>query len=183
MKKILVYILAGIVGLYFMSLAIMTPYYNWQYAKEHGFIKWLFLGEIVATLKSAAWPYFVFFSDGASPTSSPDERHYVNSKKACDEAMKIIVKTGDVARLSSEDKAKVADLLGLAIAEASQVQLAYLQKVHPQFPEMYEKNYKNSISLLIQGFRTDNIQLVLAGAYGYNEFAEWMQAHAKDLSL
>ena len=183
MKKILVYILAGIVGLYFMSLAVMTPYYNWQYAKEHGFIKWLFLGEIVATLKSAAWPYFVFFPDRGFPADSSDERHYVNSKKACDEAMKIIVKTGDVARLSSEDKAKVADLFGLAIAEANQVQPTYLQKVHPQFPEMYEKKYKYAISLLIQGFRTDNTQMVLAGAYGYNEFVVWMQAHAKDLSL
>lgn len=183
MKKILVYVLAGIVGLYLTSLAVMTPYYNWQYAKEHGFIEWLFLGEIVATLKSAAWPYFVFFPDLGSPASSPDERHYVYSKKACDEAMIIIVKTGNVTRLSSEDKAKVADLLGLAIAEANRVQLTYLQKIHPQFPEMYEKNYKYAISLLIHGFRTDNTPLVLAGAYRYNGFAEWMQAHAKDLSL
>lgn len=183
MKKILGNILAGIVVLYFMSLTVMTPYYNWQYAKEHGFIKWLILGEIVATLKSTAWPYFVFFSDRGSQTNSPDERHYVNSKKACDEAMKIIVKTGDVARLSSEDKAKATDLLGLAIAEANQVEPGYLQKVHPQFPEMYEKNYKYAISLLIEGFRTDNTKLVLAGAYGYNEFAEWMQSHAKDLSF
>jgi len=113
----------------------MTPYYNWQYAKEHGFIKWLFLGEIVATLKSTAWPYFIFFSDHGSQATSPDEQHYVNSKKACDEAMKIIVKTGDVARLSSEDKAKVADLLELAIAEANQVHLDYLQKVHPEFSQ------------------------------------------------
>ncbi len=183
MKKILGNILIGIVGLYIMSLAVMTPYYNWQYAKEHGFIKWLFLGEIVATLKSAAWPYFVFFPDRGSPVNSPDERHYVNSKKACDEAMKVIVKTGDVARLSFKDKAKVMDLLELAIAEANQVQPAYLQKVHPQFPEIYQKNYKYAISLLIQGLQTDNTQLVLTGAYGYNEFAEWMQAHAEDLSL
>jgi len=182
MKKILGYILAGVVGLYFMSLVIMTPYYNWQYAKEHGFVKWIFLGEIVATIKSAVWPYFVFFSDRGSTMTSPDERHYVNSKKACDEAMKIIIKTGDVARLSSEDKAKVAGLLVLAIAEANQVQPTYLQKVHPQFREMYE-NYKYAISLLIQGLRTDNTQLVLSGVFGYNEFAEWMQAHAKDLSL
>jgi hypothetical protein len=183
MKKILGNVLVGIVGLYFISIAVMAPYYNWQYAKEHGFIKWLFLGEIVVTLKSTAWPYFAFFSDRGSQTKSPDERHYVNSKKACDEAMKIIVKTGDVARLPSEDKAKVADLLGLAIAEANQVQPGYLEKVHPQFAAMYEKNYKYAINLLIEGFRTDNTQLVLAGAYGYNEFAEWMQAHAKNLSF
>lgn len=181
MKKILGNILIGIVGLYFMSLAVMTPYYNWQYAKEHGFIKWLFLGEIVATLKSTAWPYFVFSSEQRSQAKFPDERHYVNSKKACDEAMKIIIKTGDVARLSSEDKVKAADLLGLALSEANQVQPVYLQKVHPQFPKMYEKNYKYAISLLIEGFRTDKTELVLAGSYGYNEFAEWMQSHAKDL--
>lgn len=161
----------------------MSPYYNWQYAKEHGFIKWLFFGEIVATLKSTAWPCFVFFSDRGSQTNSPDERHYVESKKACDVAMKIIVKWEDVTCVSSEDKAKAADLLKLAIAEANQVQPEYLLKVHPQLPEMYENDYKYAISLLIEGFRTDNTMLVLAGAYGYNEFVEWMQTHAKDLSF
>lgn len=183
MKKIFGNILAGTVVLYILSLTVMMPYYNWRYAKEHGFIKWVFLGEIVATLKSVAWPYFVFFTTHDSISSSPDERHYINSKKACDEALQIVVKAGDVTRVPSNDREKVTKLLELAISEASQIQIGYLQKVHPQFPEKYERNYKYALSIMMQGLQTDNTPLILAGSYGYNEFAEWMRAHEKELSF
>ena len=183
MKKVLGNVLAGVLGLYFLSLTVITPYYNWNYAKEHGFIKWLCLGEIVATLESIAWPYFVLTSRGPSVSSSLDERHYLNSKKACDEAMKIIVKVGDVARLGADEKAKVADLLALAVAEANEVQVSYLEKVHPEFRNIYEKNYKYAMTLLVQGLRTDNTPVLLAGTYGYNEFAQWMESHEKELSF
>lgn len=182
MKKIFGSVLIGVFGLYFLSVAVMTPYYNWRYAKEHGFIKWLFFGEIVSTLKAVAWPYFTFASTSSSAPYSPDERHYGNSKKACDEAMKVIVNAGDVTRLGSDERTKVAELLELAIAEANQVQQAYLQEVHPEFPTMYE-NYKHAMGLLVGGLHTDNTSLVLAGAYGYNEFAQWLQSHRKELSF
>ncbi len=45
----------------FTAFIIFTPYYNWQYAKNNGFASWLFFGEIVATAKAFAWPYFLFF--------------------------------------------------------------------------------------------------------------------------
>lgn len=52
----------GIWTLYLVvSMTIFTPYYNWQYAKENGFVSWFLLGEIVPTMKAMAWPYFVFF--------------------------------------------------------------------------------------------------------------------------
>ncbi len=182
MKKVMNNVLLGIAVLYVISLTVVTPYYNWQYAKEHGFVKWILFGEIVATVKSTVWPYYAFSSGSTSP-DSPDERHYDNSKKACDEALKIIIKTGDVTRLSAVDKTKVTELLELSLLEANQVKPSYLTKVHPQFLEMYEKNYKVAINMMITGFQTDNIQLVLGGSYGYNEFTVWMQKHAKDLSF
>lgn len=180
MKKLMSNVLLGILGFYIISLSVVTPYYNWQYAKEHGFIKWVLFGEIVATMKSTIWPYYALASNSRSP-DSPNSRHYDNSKKACDEALKIIIKTGDATRLSVVDKTKVADLLELALSEAIQVEPSYLTKVHPQFQEMYEKNYKVAINMMVKGFRTDNTQLVLGGSYGYNEFAGWMEKHAKDL--
>lgn len=182
MRKVLNYALGGVVALNLMFLTILTPWDIWHYTKEHCFIRCVSAGEIVAIPESLGWPQFVFF-DRNCYAESPGGRHYVNSKKACDEAMKIIVKAGDVARLSPGDKGKVADLLRLAISEANLVSPSYLQKVHPQFPEIYEKNYKYAINLLVQGLRTDNIALVLAGAYGYNEFVEWMKAHEKELSF
>ena len=43
---------------YALSIGIAVPYYNWEYARKNGFAKWLFLGEIVPTLKGLVWPYY-----------------------------------------------------------------------------------------------------------------------------
>lgn len=49
-----------LLGCYCLGAMVTLPYYNWQYAKEHGFVSWMFLGQIVPSLKAATWPYFVF---------------------------------------------------------------------------------------------------------------------------
>ena len=46
-------------SVYFLSAMMMGTYYNWQFAKEHGFVAWIFLGEVIPTLKGIAWPYFL----------------------------------------------------------------------------------------------------------------------------
>ena len=56
MDKILIAI--GIV--YGISVGIFALYYNWLYAKTHGFIAWLLFGEIIASLKALVWPFFEF---------------------------------------------------------------------------------------------------------------------------
>jgi hypothetical protein len=43
---------------YFVGLMISGVYFNWQYASDNGFLKWLFWGEIVPTLQSTIWPYY-----------------------------------------------------------------------------------------------------------------------------
>ena len=62
-EKIFSNIISTVITLYFMAaFLVFTPYYNWNYAQTHGFMKWVFFGEVVATAKAVAWPYFVFFS-------------------------------------------------------------------------------------------------------------------------
>ena len=34
-------------------------YFSWQYAREHGFTRWLFWGEVVPALKATVWEVFV----------------------------------------------------------------------------------------------------------------------------
>lgn len=57
----------------YISLFIFVPYYNWQYANDHGFADWLFFGEVVATSKAMAWPYFVFLKNTDSRARKIDE--------------------------------------------------------------------------------------------------------------
>ena len=56
MEKILMFLLIA----YGISVAIFGLYYNYEYAQTHGFLAWLFFGEIIATLKSFVWPLFEF---------------------------------------------------------------------------------------------------------------------------
>jgi hypothetical protein len=58
-RRLISKILNIAVGLYMLALIVAVPYFNWQYAQEHGFMRWFFFGEFVATAKGFAWPYFV----------------------------------------------------------------------------------------------------------------------------
>ncbi len=59
MRALLGKVLAVALGLYILAAMVAVPYFNWQYAQAQGFVRWLFLGELVATAKGLAWPYFV----------------------------------------------------------------------------------------------------------------------------
>ena len=52
--------LIGLLIIYGISVGIFGIYYNWLYANEHGFIAWLFFGEVIASLKALVWPLFEF---------------------------------------------------------------------------------------------------------------------------
>ncbi len=59
MNKLLTkFILMPIYYVYFIGLIISAVFFNWQYAQENGFFKWLLLGEIVPTIQSTIWPYY-----------------------------------------------------------------------------------------------------------------------------
>jgi hypothetical protein len=57
MDKLMQYIMVA----YLISVAFATPYFNWVFAKENGFLAWLFFGQIIPTFQAFVWPYFVFF--------------------------------------------------------------------------------------------------------------------------
>jgi hypothetical protein len=52
--------------LYFIGAGVSLLYYNYAFAHEHGFVRWLLLGEFVPTGKALAWPYFVYSDHNAS---------------------------------------------------------------------------------------------------------------------
>jgi len=68
-------IFLGIFVIYCIGGAISFPYYNYIYAKDHGFLNWILLGEIVPTAKAAVWPFFAYKhflpNEGVSPKPKP----------------------------------------------------------------------------------------------------------------
>ena len=55
-------VLVTIFSVYLCTVPFAAGYYNWQYARENGFMTWLLLGEIVPSAKSLVWPYFALQS-------------------------------------------------------------------------------------------------------------------------
>ena len=149
----------------------------------------MFFGEFVASAKAVVWPYFVFgrpaIKDVAdlSPTDRESGRHYTNSKKACDEALLIIVKRSDIAVLTRDEASEIAKLLRLAISEGLLVEPEYLRRVHQELPKRYREEYLNALHMLAEGLESNNRVLTLAGTYGYNEFAEWIKDNRKNLKF
>jgi len=74
----------GLFSVYFIGVMLTTPYYNWRFARENGLLAWVFLGEIVPTLKALAWPYFVFAvretATGRETTTTANIREYVDNE-------------------------------------------------------------------------------------------------------
>ncbi len=49
-------------ALYFISVVCAACRFSWQFAKEHGFLAWMFLGEIVPPAEAVLWPCYRFGS-------------------------------------------------------------------------------------------------------------------------
>ena len=54
------FILSAVFFVYMVVAGLFALYFNWVYASVHGFISWIFFGEIIATLQGLLWPlYFI----------------------------------------------------------------------------------------------------------------------------
>lgn len=58
---------------YFFITMLAVPVFNWRYAREHGFVSWLCLGEVVATSKAVVWPYYAITALGSGDTAMTSE--------------------------------------------------------------------------------------------------------------
>lgn len=186
MKKTFKSISFAVFYIYFLAFVLIaTPYFNWRYARQHGFASWVVFGEIIATAKAAIWPYYavVSFDSGRSNADTRSDQHYTNSKRACDEALRVVIRFGGVTTLPPKEVSNVAQLLQAAVTEAELVDDAYLERVHPEFRPRYQGDYIGSLRLLADGVRAgDRIKQISATAT-YNSFSEWMSAHAKELKF
>jgi hypothetical protein len=66
----------AIIGAYLLGVMLSIPYYNWRYARDHGFLSWLFLGEIVPTIEAPLWPYFVARAALQPTTEKLEDRYF-----------------------------------------------------------------------------------------------------------
>jgi hypothetical protein len=113
-KKVFQSLLGLILCCYFILVSVAAVYFNWQYARTHGFVAWIFLGEITSTAKALVWPYFVFL-DGersqirnASRSRSEEIPLNDDELKGLSNAIAGLTQTGE---LSDQDIRQVRTIL------------------------------------------------------------------------
>lgn len=185
MNKILKNVGFAVLYIYFFSLVFAMPYFNWRYARDHGFVSWLVFGEIIASAKAVIWPYYAVarFGPRSENAVAHTDSHYDRCIDASDEAGKVIARFHGITQLPPKDAAHVVELLQLSVAEAELVQDSYLRQVHPEFLRRFREEYTGSLQELADGIRTGDRLKQLSAATAYNNFCKWMNDHAKELKV
>jgi len=141
-------IVGGLFALYgVVVMLIMIPYYNWQYAREHGFIEWALLGEIEATARAFIWPYEVFFSS-INSTRNETSAHVIAAINYYVKSMHIVKKyDGISAKITESDWKKIIDLERNSLAEAEQADIDQMNRSYPGFGNHFREEFiKGTIS-------------------------------------
>jgi hypothetical protein len=127
--------------LYWVSVMLAVPYFNWSYAQKNGFVSWLLLGEIVPTLKATVWPYYACDRFVHQKPSKKDFEQFSDSLEQYSGAMRVM-RSIPVGQIATEQQA--ADFYrGVSKAReiGEMIDLAELNRTHAGFGDHFRDEY------------------------------------------
>lgn len=191
MKTLLTKFLTVLIGIYVVGMMISVPYLNWQYAKQNGFVKWILLGEIVPTLQSAIWPYYVFehfFSDEGrqqsasnrnlfknwSPEDHANSRHFILSIQSDLESIRLSNERKS-PQLTPDALREMIQLKKTALREAQTVNDSVLDKMHPDLRQNFRDLYQKGLELRLMNLEQSggNKLAESQGLILHNKWSDW----------
>ncbi len=174
-------------NIYIIFTVLSVPLFNWRYAREHGFASWIFFGEVVATAKAVAWPYYTVTAlqrrgDNQASESEIDA-HFVNSRRASHRALLIVNDERGILELSNRQKKEAVPLFETAVAEATLVQDAFLYKIHADFPRHWKNEYTSALKDIAEGLKTTDEQKIIVASKKYKTFSDWVRDHVDEMQI
>ena len=166
-KKISIGVLYIICYAYGMGVMGSVTYFNWQYAKDNGFVKWLFLGQIIPTAKGIVWPYYLF-----NKTPDTNKEHVISSFEHYSQAVELINKQPSPI-FSVEVTSRIIDLQKKALAEANLVNVQKLKNTSEEFAFHYTQHFIKGLELSIVGYESTDIEKAFTGQTLLKQFENW----------
>jgi hypothetical protein len=188
----------GIFTLYMGTVTLACAYYNWQYAHEIGFVKWLLLGEVVPTAKSLVWPYFAFRSDTSPPRNaaghvkgltqrqivSMELNHMADALNASQQAT-YLINTGSgqqgqgIKSYSNIDK--IVGYRRTALEIARKVNYEVLDGVYPELGTRFRNDFLSYLVTFLQAYEANSDDLLKQADAMSDRWADWYQTNQKGL--
>jgi len=175
-----------VIFLYIVCASVVAVYFNWQYARNHGLVKWILLGEIVSTWKGAAWPYYLFI-DPNPPSWSDEEKqnakHFFLSMEANIAATKILNQGAPYSEIPYSSIEETQRLLKYALEESRQVRDDVLEKALPGLSRPFRDKYQRSLESKIHGFESGDTAALIRGTLLHDEWVDWFNENRSKIRI
>jgi hypothetical protein len=187
-------LLSLVLSLYIVTVGLAATYYNWEFARTHGFLPWFFFGEIVPTAKAFVWPYFAFHKDGtSSPADAELKRTALTPAQIAEMEVKKLILAINYSQqatylLNSTPHENLADYPNLpeilayrrkAIEVGRSANMDVLNGVYPELGDRFKGEFVEAISLFVHGSDAQSDDELRRSKVLNDEWAEWYEGHRK----
>ena len=192
MQKLLGGIGGTLLAIYLFGMVASIPYFNWKYAREHGFAAWLFFGEVAATLQAPAWPLFLFrsLSEAQSltgPVWTQEEKENATHVWAAAELghrrKALITSESAEVRLSEDQARQLLVLTELELKDVTAVRDDVLEKALPGLRKPFRATYQRSLELTIQSLKTRDPGAAIEAQKLHTEWVDWIDSNGSGIRV
>jgi hypothetical protein len=192
MKKLLSSGIKIVFHIYVLISFIIIPYYNWQYAKENGFIKWLCFGEIKSTIKSFSWPYYEVikiksckYYNTWSQEEIKNAQYLLQALNMRSEATKIINQDHVDYIITDSEETTLTHYLHFSLELATKTQDDILDKIHPELKDHFRNEFQKGMELQLSCLEneTNDVSTAIKASLLQNQWVDWYNSHKKKMRI
>jgi len=182
--NIIKYIRNILLCLYIIPAILFVPYFNYKFTKEHGFVKWLLLGGIVATGKGIAWPFFLYHDLTSESNNNQEqiigktEQLFLKDKELCKKCIMSLLKVhemmsdhkGNIIQLTLGEENKIKNIIKKSLIDSQYISDDFLDSIHEDFRKIFRGNLIKGWELYLYGLESHDPAKQLSGI---NLIEEW----------
>lgn len=191
--------LSLLLSLYMATVALAATFFNWEYARTHGFFRWVLFGEIVPTSKAVVWPYFVLHRNNYAGAANPDGEELRRTALTPGQISEMEVKKFIVAinysqqatyLLNSTPHENLADYPNLseilayrrkAMEVGNSTDVGVLNSVYPDLGDKFKRGFLEAVTLFVHGCETQSDEELHRSKVLNDDWADWYGEHRKDI--
>jgi hypothetical protein len=182
-----------VVSLYVMTVSFAAVYFNWQFARQNGFARWLMFGEVVSTLKATVWPYFALRRNTlparneikpltSAQIASLELKNMIDALNASQQAT-FLINAGrglEGAGIRSYDNIdRIVAYRKTAQEHGRKTNIEVLNSIYPELGARFRDDFLTFIDMFLEAYESNSDE-ILKQADGRNDrWSDWYQANQK----
>jgi hypothetical protein len=186
-------LLTSLFVLYVWSATLAAVYFNWQFAKENGFLRWILLGELVPSAKALVWPYFALHAVRTEPPvraltptqiASMELKKMVEAMNASQQATYLINNGGrqqGAGIRSYSNFERIVAYRRRALEVGRKVNSSVLDGIYPELGNRFQADFLTFLQVFLQACDSNSDSMLKEADEHNDKWADWYQAHQSEI--